>query len=667
VAATDPNPEPLDPTTPADSTDTAGTMTFPVRRGSSGEFPAIADYAFLSDCETNCLIAPSGAVEWMCLPRPDSPSIFSSLLDRSAGSFRVGPFGTQVPAARRYLPGTLVLETTWQTATGWLIVRDGLVVGPWHNVERRSQTHRRAPTDVDATHVLVRTIDCVYGNVDLSVTCRPEFEYGRTPAEWCYPDGGYTTVLAAADGQPTLTLTSSIRMGLEGRIATGRTRMREGERHFVALAFSDLPGPTDVEQANRLLDETSEYWRQWLSQGSFPDHPWRSFLQSSALTLKGLSYAPTGALLAAATTSLPETPHGERNWDYRYSWIRDSTFALWGLYTLGFDREADDFFYFIHDVCADDPDHLQIMYGVDGERDLTERTLDHLSGYGDARPVRIGNGAFNQQQHDVWGALLDSVYLHAKAADHLDGRIWPILDKQVNEALKHWREPDAGIWEVRGELKHFTSSKIMCWVAADRGAKLARLSGEKAKADEWELAADEIKEDILANGVDERGVFTPSYGTKALDAWLLLAPLPRFLPPDDPRIRATVLAIADELTVHGLVLRYKVEETDDGFDGEEGSFTICAFWLVSALCEIGEYHRARKLCAKLLSFAGPLNLYGEEIDAHTGQHLGNFPQAFTHLALINAVQHVIRLEGKQHNGRVHAQDLGEDGPPPDAD
>ena len=244
----------------------------------------------------------------------------------------------------------------------------------------------------------------------------------------------------------------------------------------------------------------------------------------------------------------------------------------------------------------------------------------------------------------MWGALLDSVYLHAKAADHLDGRIWPILDKQVNEALKHWREPDAGIWEVRGELKHFTSSKIMCWVAADRGAELARLSGEKAKADEWELAAEEIKEDILANGVDERGVLTQYYGSKALDASLLLAPLLRFLPPDDPRIRATVLAIADELTVHGLVLRYKVEETDDGFEGEEGSFTICSFWLVSALCEIGEYHRARKLCAKLLSFAGPLNLYGEEIDAHTGQHLGNFPQAFTHLALINAVLHVIEHE-----------------------
>ncbi|MDX6323497.1 MAG: alpha,alpha-trehalase, partial [Propionibacteriaceae bacterium] len=341
-------------------------------------------------------------------------------------------------------------------------------------------------------------------------------------------------------------------------------------------------------------------------------------------------------------------PGGERNYDYRFTWIRDATFALWGLYSLGFDWEAIDFFAFIADL-ADRDEDLQIMYGIGGERNLEERELDHLPGYAGSRPVRVGNAAYAQEQHDVWGALLDSVYLHSKAADHLDGRIWPMLDKQVNQALKHWREPDAGIWEVRGELKHFTSSKIMCWVAVDRGARLARLSGEDAKADEWQMAAEEIKADVLANGVDERGVLTQYYGTKALDASLLLAPLVRFLPADDPRIRATVLAIADELTVHGLVLRYRVEETDDGFAGEEGSFTICSFWLVSALCEIGEYQRARRLCAKLLSFAGPLELYGEEIDPHTGQHLGNFPQAFTHLALINAVQHVIKLEGRQHH------------------
>jgi GH15 family glucan-1,4-alpha-glucosidase len=275
--------------------------------------------------------------------------------------------------------------------------------------------------------------------------------------------------------------------------------------------------------------------------------------------------------------------------------------------------------------------------------------------------VRIGNAAYAQQQHDVWGALLDSVYLHAKAVDHLDNRMWPILQKQVGEALKHWREPDAGIWEVRGDARHFTSSKIMCWVAVDRGARLAALMGEDSKSSEWHLAAEEIKEDILAHGVDERGVLTQYYGGTALDASLLMAPLVRFLPSDDPRIRATVMAIRDELTVDGLVLRYKVEETDDGFTGEEGTFTICSFWLVSALCEIGEIKKARKLCAKLLSFGGPLELYAEEIDPHSGQHLGNFPQAFTHLALINAVLHVIKCE-EQNNTSAAAGPADSAGP-----
>ena len=319
------------------------------------------------------------------------------------------------------------------------------------------------------------------------------------------------------------------------------------------------------------------------------------------------------------------------------------------MYSLGFDWEAVDFFSFIADLAERDDD-LQIMYGIGGERDLPEKILDHLPGYAASRPVRIGNAAHSQVQHDVWGALLDSVYLHSKVADHLDGRIWPILGKQVEAALKHWREPDAGIWEVRGELQHFTSSKIMCWVAVDRGSRLASMIGQDDEAAQWRLAADEIKDDILEHGVDSRGVLTQYYGSDALDASLLLAPLVRFLPTDDPIIRATVLAIADELTVDGLVLRYRVDETDDGFSGKEGTFTICSFWLVSALSEIGEKKRAHELCAKLLSFAGPLELYAEELDPHTGRHLGNFPQAFTHLALINAVMHVIAAEREGEQG-----------------
>ncbi len=627
----------------------------------------IGDYGFLSDGEVNALLAPGGSVDWMCIPRYDSPSIFGRMLGPHAGSFRISPADIEVPADVRYLPGTMIIETSWGTPTGWIVVRDALLMGPWRHESTRSKTHQRTPNDYDAEHILLRTVRCVSGEVQVVMDCEPVFDYGRRTAEWSYTEHGYHQGRGTADGvDVTLTLTTNLRLGFEGGQASARTLLKEGDTRYVALSWGSKEPPLTYEDAYSRQVWTAHHWQHWLARGKFPDHPWRTFLQRSALTLKGLTYAPTGAIAAAGTTSLPETPGGGRNYDYRFTWIRDATFALWGLYSIGFDWEALDFFSFIADVAVRD-DHLQIMYGIAGERDLTEYELDHLPGYANSRPVRVGNAAYAQQQHDVWGALLDSVYLHAKAADHLDGRIWTILDKQVNEALKHWREPDAGIWEVRGPLQHFTSSKIMCWVAVDRGSKLARISGEVDKANEWELAAEEIKEDILAHGVDERGVLTQHYDTKALDASLLLAPLVRFLPADDPRIKATVLAIADELTVHGLVLRYKVDETDDGFAGEEGSFTICSFWLVSALCEIGEYHRARKLCAKLLSFAGPLNLYGEEIDAHTGQHLGNFPQAFTHLALINAVLHVIRLEGKHDGGHVNAQDLGEDGIPPEGE
>nr|WP_026306424.1 glycoside hydrolase family 15 protein [Smaragdicoccus niigatensis] len=615
-------------------------------------FPPIDDYAFLSDCETTCLIAPSGAVEWMCVPRPDAPSIFGAILDRGAGHFRVGPYGQSVPAARVYRPGGLIVETTWQTETGWLVVYDCLAMGGWHNNDKRSATHRRTPTDWDAEHLLLRIIRCVSGVVEVEVNCEPAFDYARQNAVWEYSGDVYAEATAtcpgSADGSmPTLKLTSSLRLGLEGREAQARTRMREGEEAFVALTWSPLPAPQTVEEAKDKLKQTSEFWRQWITVGKFPDHPWRGYLQQSALALKGLTFAPTGALMAASTTSLPETPGGVRNWDYRYAWIRDSTFALWGLYTLGLDREANNFFHFIEDVTQDangTPRPLQIMYGLGGETQLTEGTLDHLSGYDDARPVRIGNGAFDQQQHDVWGAMLDSVYLHVKSREHVPENLWPILKLQVEQAIKHWRLPDRGIWEVRGEPKHFVNSKMMCWVALDRGAKLALMHGEQDRAAEWTAIADEIKEDILTNGLDKRGVFTQHYDTDALDAANLMMPMVRFLPPDDPRVKATVLAIADELTVDGLVLRYKVEETDDGLEGEEGTFTICSFWLVSALVEVGEFKRAKQLCERLLSFASPLKLYAEEIDTKTGRHLGNFPQAFTHLAQINAVMHVIRAE-----------------------
>ncbi|HEV7423419.1 MAG TPA: glycoside hydrolase family 15 protein [Mycobacterium sp.] len=646
----------LSSTTPADGNGAAVQLndTAPVPYAPSNlrnPFPPIADYAFLSDCENTCLISSAGSVEWLCAPRPDSPSVFGAILDRGAGHFRISPYGVSVPAARRYLPGSLILETTWQTHTGWMIVRDTLVMSQWHDIERRSRTHRRTPMDWDAEHTLLRTVRCVSGTVELVMDCEPSFDYHRIPAGWEYSAAGYGEAVARAkrdpDAHPTLRLTTNLRLGLDGRQARARTRLKEGDDVFVALSFSSNTAPQTYAEAADKLWTTSECWRQWINIGNFPDHPWRSYLQRSALTLKGLSYAPTGAIMAASTTSLPETPQGERNWDYRYAWIRDSTFALWGLYTLGLDREADDFFAFITDVSGandGEPHDLQVMYGVGGERSLLEGELDHLSGYDNARPVRIGNGAYDQRQHDIWGSMLDSVYLHSRSREQIPETLWPVLKSQVEEAIKHWSEPDRGIWEVRGEPQHFTSSKIMCWVALDRGAKLAELHGWTSYTQQWRAIAEEIKADVLAHGVDHRGVLTQRYGDDALDASLLLAVLTRFLPSDDPRLRATVLAIADELTVDGLVLRYRVEQTDDGLSGEEGTFTICSFWLVSALVEIGEISRAKHLCERLLSFASPLHLYAEEIEPRTGRHLGNFPQAFTHLALINAVVHVIRAE-----------------------
>jgi GH15 family glucan-1,4-alpha-glucosidase len=622
----------------------AGTSRWSHSTVGGSPFPAIEDYGFISDCEVCALIAPSGNVEWMCLPRMDGPSIFAAILDRNAGSFRLGPADVTVPAGRRYLPGTMVLETTWDTPTGWAVVRDVLLIGPWRHQSGRSSTHRRVPTDHDAEKVLLRTVRCLSGSIDFVLECEPAFDYARRRGVWRHIAAGYGRAEASAgDDQPAIRLTTDLNLGFEGPRAIARNRLRAGQQVFCALSWGDAVPPDTFAAAHERLSRTGDFWHEWISRGKFPDHPWRGYLQRSALTLKGLIYDPTGALLAAATASLPETPGGERNYDYRYSWLRDSTFMLWGLSTLGLDREANDFFHFITDLADEDSD-LQIMYGIGGERELTERTLEHLSGYEGARPVRIGNGAWDQRQHDVWGVLLDSVYLHTRTRDRLDERRWPMLARQVEAALAHWREPDQGIWEVRGPARHFTASKVLCWVAADRGAKLAELRGDADQADRWRHAANEIHADICAKGTDDRGVFCQHYETTALDASLLLVPLLGFLPPEDPRVRATVLAIADELTEDELVLRYRVEETDDGFSGEEGTFTICSFWLVSALAEIGEVDRARALCAKLLSFASPLLLYAEEIDPHRGRHLGNFPQAFSHLALINAVMHLIRAD-----------------------
>jgi GH15 family glucan-1,4-alpha-glucosidase len=604
-------------------------------------FPAIGDYAFLSDCHTCALVAPGGAIEWMCLPHFDGESIFGALLDRAAGSFSIAPYGVTVPAGRRYIPGTNMLETTWMTPTGWAVVIDALTIGAWHDNEAGS-SHTRPPTDYDADHLLIRSIRCIQGRVPIELVCEPDFAYGTSPARWSNVEGEQHYALDAIGDSNPVRLRSDIRLGIEGNRAHGRHTMQEGEERFCALSWTEgLAGPRTSAEAQEYLDRTAGFWRQWLAGGDFPDHPWRAYLQRSALVLKGLTYQPTGALVAAATTSLPETPGGERNWDYRFCWMRDATFALWGLHTLGLDYEAEDFMQYVADLERNEDGALQIMYGLRGERDLTERTLDHLHGYEGSTPVRVGNGAFRQRQNDVFGAVLDSIYLHARNRDHLPERLWPVLYDQVEAAIRAWKLPDQGIWETRGEPKHYVSSKLMCWVAVDRGVRLAVLRDEHELSERWSAVAGEIRDDILAHGVSERGVFRQHYDTDALDASNLLVPLLRFLRGSDERVRATVEAIADELTEHGFVLRYRVDETDDGLHGEEGTFLICSFWLVSALSETGERTRARELCERLLSHSSPLGLYAEELDARSGRQLGNFPQSFTHLALINAVKHVI--------------------------
>jgi GH15 family glucan-1,4-alpha-glucosidase len=581
-------------------------------------FPPIESLGFLSDGEVNALVTPDGSVEWLCLPRPDSPTVFGAILDRGAGAWRFGPAGAPTPSSRRYLPGTLTLETAWQTDAGRLVALDWLAVKP----------------DGSAGHALIRLLRCEQGAVKVEVACEPAFDYGRAPGTW-QPAGDGRLTSRSPDGKVELTLATDL--PASGLLSAGETR-------YAALAWAGAAPPPDAAMAAQLLGVTADYWRGWLASGQLPDHQWRPILERSALTLKGLIYAPTGAPLAAATTSLPESIGGPRNWDYRYTWLRDGVFTMEPLQDLGFDDDARRFIGFLVDRLAGGQP-LQIMYRVGGERELPESTLDHLSGYQDSRPVRIGNGAVHQRQHDMWGVVLDLVLRDAERTGRIGNGFWSTVAPLVEEAIAEWRLPDRGVWEVRGEPRHFTSSKVMAWVALDRGARLARSVGEDTLADRWAAEADLIVDDVCANGLDQRGVFTQTYGNPELDASNLLIPLMGFLPPSDERVRRTVLAIADELTEHGFVLRYRTQTTDDGLWGEEGSFTICSFWLASALARIGEVARSRELFERLLSHASPLGLYGEELDPRTGRHLGNFPQAFSHLALIGAALDLIKAEG----------------------
>lgn len=615
---------------------------------STSPFPPIADYAFLSDCHTGALVAPDGSVDWLCVPAFDAPSVFGNLLDRGAGSFRWGPYGINVPTARYYVPGTNVLETTWHTTGGWVRIRDALVMGPRRGPDLVTP-HTRPPTDYDAEHLLIRTAECLDGEVEIEAVCEAAFDYGREPGTWTLGadgdgDGAVHVADATGNGQ-TIRLSTDLPIGIEGGSARARHVLQAGERAYCALSWSHaLAGPTDDDDAWSRVDATIEFWRDWLARARIPDHPLRHPLERSALTIKGLTYMPTGATVAALTTSLPETPGGERNWDYRYTWMRDTTFTLQALHYLNLDWEAEEFMQFVADVEPRPDGSLQIMYGIDGRRDLTESTRDELSGYEGARPVRIGNGAFDQRQNDVYGAVLDALLLHTRRSKHLPRRLWPLVVSQAEAAKAVWRDPDQGIWEARGKPQHYVSSKLMCWVALDRAARLAEIRDDPERAREWAATAEEIHADILAHGVSDRGVLRQHYDTDALDASTLLAALFGFLPADDLRIKATIDAVDAELTENGFVLRYRTGETDDGLSGEEGTFLICSFWLVSALTAVGETERATALMERLLAISSPLGLYAEEFEVGRARHLGNTPQAFSHLALIQAAGRIVLRE-----------------------
>ena len=574
--------------------------------------------------------------------------MFGALLDRRAGFFRFGPANTYVPDQRRYLPGTLVLETTWHTPTGWLTVQDLLVVGPASD-ERRAG-YRRPPGDEAALGMLLRVATCSSGRVEVEMNCLPLFEYGTAEGEWSYDGDGYR-LATVRSGELSLQLASSMQLGFVGARSYGRTTLEEGESAFVALSWGDA---RSVEQRRRVRPAAPDgaVLAQLVEHREVPRSPLPAVHRTQRARAEGTRATRRRARSwRRRRRRSPRRVGGERNWDYRYTWIRDSAFMLRALHDLGFDWEAFEYFAFLLETVTR---RFRRRAGSTS-RSCTasaanaisrSSTLDHLSGYRGSRPVRIGNGAYDQRQHDVWGMLLDAMATHQRRGGQIVPRVWEGVATLVDIAIEKSSEPDQGIWEMRGDPKHFVASKVMCWVAAERGARIARARDDHERAERWDAAADAIKAEICAKGVDDRGVFTQHYDSTDLDASALLIPIMGFLPADDERVRATVLAVADELTQDGLVLRYRVDKADDGLSNDaEGTFTICSFWLVSALAIIGELDRARALFEKLRSFAGPLLLYAEEIDATTGQHLGNFPQAFTHLALIDAATRLIASEG----------------------
>jgi GH15 family glucan-1,4-alpha-glucosidase len=600
---------------------------------------AIADHAILSDRHSSALVNTAGSVEWLSFPRFDSPSVFGRLLGAAAGHWQIQPAG-EWQSSRRYVDRTLVLETTFTTQTGTLVLTDLLALGPDNGGHRLGR---------EVPHLLIRRVECTAGEAALDFSYEPRPEYGLVVPLLSKVDGGIT----ARGGADWLVLTDPVGVDIVESRAQGSATLHAGERLHFALHRSTLEQtPARIwsqEDLAAQVDNTIAAWQSWCDLHQSYDGPWADLVHLSGRVLQGLSFQPSGAIVAAATTSLPEGIGGERNWDYRYSWVRDASFTMEALWVAACPDEAEDFFAFMTTAAASGigpTQGLQIMFGVGGEHDLTERELPHLEGWRNSRPVRVGNGAWSQQQIDVYGELLGAAHRLADQIGKIDEDTKRFLIACADTAATRWREKDQGIWEVRGEPQHFLYSKVMCWVALDRAITLADMLGAGERVERWKASRDEIWETVIRDGwSDEAGAFTQYAGSTALDASNLMMSIVGFLPADDPRILATIDAIAERLTDdRGLVFRYRTEEGVDGLPGEEGTFLLCTFWLAQALAQSGQLDRAKAVFETAAAFVNDVGLLAEEVDADTGELLGNFPQAFSHIGLVNSAWAIAEAE-----------------------
>ena len=610
------------------------------KKSSAGHYAPISAYALIGDSHTAALVSCDGSIDWYCPDRFDAPAVFCRVLDSDKGGYMsIEPAGPR-STARRYRESTNILETTFRTSSGKARVTDFMPVF------RRKASHRGY--DVSTSRRIVRLVEGLAGEVDLRVTFKPTFNYARDKTEIEAVSAG----IVAHAGNSFLTLSCpdvSFEEGRDGSVS-GSLKVGTGKRYWVVLSYTESQEEAHAQLKNgshaEELEKTQQYWKKWADRCTYRGR-YREDVLRSILTLKMLIYEPTGAIVAAPTTSLPEDIGGMRNWDYRYSWIRDASLIFYALMTVGYQDEATDFIHWLRDTQQRDPTSVpQIMYGIDGRLDLKEVDLQNLDGYMGSKPVRVGNEAYNQFQLDIYGEVLTATYVHYRAPTNRAERMgnykgkcpakatWKLLRMLVEQAAEKWQQPDNGIWEVRGGPQQFVYSKVMCWAALDRGIKLAQEYKLEAPVDRWIATRDQIKEAILKKGYDEKiGAFTQAFGSSDLDASALIIPRVGMLPATDHRVKSTIKQIQQQLTHNGLVYRYR---SSDGLSGGEGTFTLCSLWMVDALALSGQLEEAHKLFQKVLSYANDVGLLSEEINSKTGDLLGNFPQGFTHLALIRS-------------------------------